>query len=370
MKTVIILHHGGNQIRGTEVCLIQTIEVLSKNGFRIIVLRKDNCLDKFIAEHVDCILNESFPEIMFDGNHKTFPIIKYIRSSFRLFQIVKKSPCMILCSGGLPCQLSIPIAKLLNVPLLCHFHHPAPKRYFYIWMVKFATKLIFPSNYTRSVVIEKCGRGGEVIYNAVDVRHRFVPVNHRKNSYRQDLGIDDSAIVIGQVGNLAVHKRPDILIRCFAEARKQIKNLFLILVGAGPLHQELKSLIDDLGLEQSVMLLGYVPDVQPYYQHVIDINVLASSEEGLGISVIEASACALPSIVTNCTGLREVVDENITGLFFDRDDTARLTECIILLANNPKLRRKLALAAREKAEEFFSLERYKNQMLQQIKHFY
>lgn len=370
MKTILILHHGGNQIRGTEVCLIQTIEALAENGFRVIILRKDTCLDNLITKYVDSILDEPFPEIMFDGGHKTFPVKQYFSSSFRLFQLIrKKKPCMILCSGGLPCQLSLPIAKLLNIPLLCHFHHPAAKRYFYIWMVKFATKLIFPSNYTKSVVIEKCGRDGEVVYNAVDVNNRFVPVNSRENKYRQNLGIDDSTVVVGQIGNLAAHKRPDVLIRCFAEARRRIKNLFLVLVGNGPLYKELENLIKDLGLEQSVMLMGYVPDVKPYYQHVIDINVLASREEGLGISVIEASACALPSIVTNCTGLREVVDNNITGLLFDRDNMTQLTDCIVLLANNPELRRKLALAAREKAEKFFSVERYKNQMLKQIKNF-
>ena len=363
----MFLHCGGDQIRGSEVCLIQAIEALSDRGFNIVLIRKNDCLDEVVAEYVSEILDESFPEIMFDGPHKSFPIFKYIKAENRLFQLVRRyKPLVIYCNTGLPCQLAVPVGKLLNTPILCHFHHPVPKRYFYLWLVKYASKLIFPSEYTRSVVMDKCGRDGDVIYNAVDINTRFIPVSQRDNSYRQKMGIEESTIVVGQVGNLTKHKRPDVLMRCFADARNRLGNLHLVLVGHGDMHAELQTLIGKLGLEQAVTLTGYVPDVLPYYQHVFDINVLASSVEGLGISVIEASACVLPSIVSDCTGLREVVDDNITGLTFDKDKADQLTDGIVRLANDPDLRSKLALAAREKAEKYFSLEQYKDRIVRQI----
>ena len=367
MKTIMILHYGGDQLRGSEVCLIQSIEALSECGFDLVVLRKNNVLDEFISGSVCRILNEPFPEIMFDGSYKSFPIITYLRSSRRLFRLVKRlKPAVIYCNSGLPCQLAVPVGKLLNIPVLCHFHHPAPKRYFYVWLVKYATKLVFPSKYTQSVVKEKCGRDGNVIYNAVDVETRFVPLSHRDNSYRQQLGINESAIVVGQVGNLSRHKRPDLLIRCFSDARSRNDKLHLVLVGDGPLREELQALVVDMGLKQVVTLAGYVPDVVQYYQHIFDINVLASNAEGLGISVIEASACAVPSIVTDSTGLREVVDDDITGLTFDSNDAEQLTDCIVRLADDPGLRRSLALAARAKVEREFTLERYKSEIVRQI----
>ena len=139
-----------------------------------------------------------------------------------------------------------------------------------------------------------------------------------------------------------------------------------MLVGYGPLYDELQSLIGKLGLEVAVTLAGYVPDVLPFYQHVFVINVLASREEGLGISVIEASACSVPSIVTDCTGLREVVDNQVTGLTFEKDDQDQLTNNILLLARDPDLRREYAMAAREKAVDMFGLERYKEKILEQV----
>ena len=367
MRTILILHSGEGQVRGSEICLIQAIKALSESDFDLVVLRKSRVLDESISEYVSSILDEPFPEIMFDGSYKSFPLIDYLRSSLRLFRLVKRlRPAVIYCNTGLPCQLAVPVGKLLNIPVLCHFHHPAPKRYFYIWLVKYATKLVFPSKYTQSLVKEKCGRDGKVIYNAVDVDTRFIPVSHRDNSYRKQLGINESSIVVGQVGNLTKHKRPDLLLRCFAEAYSHNVNLHLVLVGEGPLREELQSLIVDLRLMHVVTLTGYVPDVVCYYQHIIDINVLASNAEGLGISVIEASACAIPSIVTDCTGLREVVDDNITGLTFESDDAGQLTNGILRLADDSRLRRNLALAARKKVEREFTLERYKCEIVDQI----
>jgi glycosyltransferase involved in cell wall biosynthesis len=336
-------------------------------GYKIVVLRKDACLDEHITAYVDTILDETFPEIMFDAGYRVLPLGKYLTSLRRLYGLVQQhKPSLILCNGGLPCQLAVPVGRVLDTPVLCHFHHPAPKRYFYFWLVKYATSLVFPSEFTRSHVYEKCGRDGNVIYNAIDVNARFVPLDMKDQQYRDELNIEHSKTVIGQVGYLSAHKRPDFLIRSFANALKRTANLHLVLIGYGPMYEELQNLIATMGLQKEVTLAGYVPDVLPYYQHVIDINILASREEGLGISVIEASACAIPSIVTDCTGLREVVDNKVTGLTFDVDDQEQLTDSILLLANDPVLRRQYAVAAREKAVKMFSLERYKEQIVEQV----
>lgn len=367
-KTIILLHYGEDQFRGSEVCFVQTIDTLFENNFELVVVRKSTCIDEHISEKVETIIDEPFPEIMLDGSYRSFPIIKYFQSLYRLYKSVKlHNPCMIYCNSGLPCQIAVPIGKLLNIPVLCHFHHPASKRYFYIWLVKYATKLIYPSNFTRSVVADKCGRDGDVIYNAVDLDTRFKPVIKKDNQYRQGLGFQQTDIIIGQVGNLTSHKRPDILIKCFADAYKQNKHLRLVLVGDGSMREELNTLINELRLESVVKLTGYVPDVLPYYQHVFDINALVSRDEGLGISVVEASACGLPSIVTDCTGLREVIDKNVTSLSFGENDLAQLTTNILSLAEDANVRKQMGIAAREKAEKMFSLKQYKNKILYHVK---
>jgi glycosyltransferase involved in cell wall biosynthesis len=96
------------------------------------------------------------------------------------------------------------------------------------------------------------------------VKTRFQPAIEKDGHYRDQLGIDRSRIVVGQVGHLSKHKRPDFLIRSFSSALKQSPGLHLVLVGYGPLYDELQTLIEDTGLQHAVTLTGYVPDVLPY----------------------------------------------------------------------------------------------------------
>ena len=67
MNTILIMHFGGGQVRGSEVCLIESIEALSEAGFNVVIIRKDKILDEAVLKYVDAIQDEPFPEIMFDG---------------------------------------------------------------------------------------------------------------------------------------------------------------------------------------------------------------------------------------------------------------------------------------------------------------
>lgn len=121
---------------------------------------------------------------------------------------------------------------------------------------------------------------------------------------------------------------------------------------------DLRRLVDELGIAHNVSVTGYVEDVLPYYQHVFDINVLASMEEGLGISIIEGSACGLPAVISNCTGLPETVLDGETGLLFDVNDSEGLRRHLIRLAESPSLRTSMGRAGRALAEERFSSTSY------------
>ncbi len=199
---------------------------------------------------------------------------------------------------------------------------------------------------------------GMVVYNGIDVM-RFQPAPARDERWRRELGIPAEATVVGQVGALAPNKRPDFLVSAFASLLQQTDRKFhLCLVGAGTMEASLRQLVDKLAITSHVSLTGYVDDVLPYYQHVFDINVLASAEEGLGISVIEGSACGLPAVVTNCTGLPETIIDGETGFLFELNDTAGLREHLLRLGEDPSLRTSMGRAGRMLAVERFSSTSY------------
>lgn len=359
--TVLLIHRGNDGMRGTEMCLIQSARAFAGRGHRVVICRNYPAMDAELAaiQPTPELFAMDFPELKLDGKETTLPLISYMRALGRLDRLVRRlRPALIYCSGGLPCQIAVPVARMRRIPLMCHFHHPAIKRDYYVWLVKGADKVIFPSQYTRTHSLQKARVDGEVIYNGIDVE-RFQPATARDPSWRQRLGIPANAIVIGQVAALASHKRPELLIKSFATlAGHSPLPLHLCLVGKGPLEHSLRALVRELQLDTRITITGPVTDVLPYYQHVFDINALVSREEGLGIAAIEGSACALPIVVTDCTGLSETVVPGETGFSFGLNDTGALERQLLELAADQRLRQRMGAQGRAFARRAFSAAGY------------
>ena len=367
LRKTLFLHFGESAIRGSEVCLIESLHALvAAGGAAVLLCNHPAVFQGVLPESVSVEFIE-FPELMIDGAYKSLPVMKYLRQLWSLRRrFHDKGFRLIYANGGLPCQLGWPLSKLIGAPLLAHFHHPSAKRYFYVWLVRFADRIIVPSQYTGSVVREKCGRESSVVYNGVNVQEKFKP-EVRASGLRADLGFDDTHVVIGQVGALVEHKRADLLIEAFGASVREMPNLRLVLAGDGRMKAHLERQIESLGLSGKVRILGRVPDVVPYYQHVLDINVLASECEGLGISVIEASACGLPSVVSDSTGLLEVVQDDVTGFHFKTGDAKELARTLLKLARSSELRSRLGRSATEFARQKFSNYAYREAVVAHIR---
>lgn len=360
--TVVMLHRGGTYIRGTEAVLICSARALAAAGFRLVICRRNACIDAELAsiEPRPEFVDFQFPELMIAGIRETsLPIGSYLKALVGLRDLIRRHHAtFVYCSGGLPCQLAVPVARLAKIPVLCHFHHPAIRRAHYLWLSRFVTRRIFPSVYVQRHTPVHPRNPGTVVYNGIDVT-RFRAAAAREARWRAQWGIPADACVVGQVAALAPNKRPDFLISAVSPLLQLTERKFhLCLVGAGPLQESLQRQVQALGIARQVTLTGYVDDVLPYYQHVFDINVLASREEGLGISVIEGSACGLPAVVSDCTGLPETIIDGKTGFLFSLNDAEGLRGHLLRLAESPALRTSMGHAGRALAEERFSATAY------------
>lgn len=360
--TVVMLHRGGAYVRGTEVVLIRSAKALVSAGFRLVICRNNPCIDSAMASMSPLpeLVDFQFPELMIAGMSETsLPIGSYVKAFFRLRDLVRRNdPVLLYCSGGLPCQLAVPVAHLAKLPVLCHFHHPAILRAHYLWLSRFADKRVFPSAFVRRHSPSNPRNPGTVVYNPIDLT-RFRPAPLREDRWRMQLGIPAEALVIGQTGALVPNKRPDFLISAVSPLlRLTDRKYHLCLVGAGPMQESLQGLVNELGIAGRVTLTGYVDDVLPYYQHVFDVNVLASRAEGLGIAVIEGSACGLPAVVADCTGLPETIIDGETGFLFGVNDSDALRRHLLRLTESPSLRASMGQAGRALAEKRFSATSY------------
>jgi glycosyltransferase involved in cell wall biosynthesis len=185
-----------------------------------------------------------------------------------------------------------------------------------------------------------------VIHNAVEVDG--VPVASPD---------DGPPIRIVSVGRIAPPKDFSTLVQ--AVGRLEGGTAELTLLGDGPGRGAVEAEIVALGLAGTVRLAGNVQDVR-FRLAQADVFVLSSSSEGFPISVLEAMAAGLPVVAADVGGVREAVEDGVTGHLFAAGDVAALAEKLAALAAEPALRRKLGEAARERAVAHFALPQWRD----------
>lgn len=155
-----------------------------------------------------------------------------------------------------------------------------------------------------------------VVKNAIDTK-LFCPKPEVREKVRNELGF--SGLVVGQVARLSQEKNQKFLLQIIRKMVDRDPSVKLLLVGDGDLRKELEAETVQLGLDKSVVFAGFRRDIAHLLQ-AVDVFVLTSTFEGLGLSAIEAQACGLPCVVS--TGVpREV---NISGevSFVSLEDSA------------------------------------------------
>ncbi|HEX4321282.1 MAG TPA: glycosyltransferase [Acidobacteriaceae bacterium] len=154
------------------------------------------------------------------------------------------------------------------------------------------------------------------------------------------------------VGRLAPVKDYPTLLRAFARLPAEPR---LTIAGSGPGEQSLRHLAAELGVASRVHFAGFQPDIQPFLL-AADAFVLSSLWEGLPVSVLEASAAALPCVVTDGAGTREAILPSETGFLTPVGDPVALAAAMSeIMTMTPWQRREMGLRARQFVEERYSL---------------
>ena len=156
------------------------------------------------------------------------------------------------------------------------------------------------------------------------------------------------------VGRLVVEKNLPLLIDAMALLDANQRPLLLI-AGDGPLAEALDLQIDRLGLGNDITRLGERSDSR-WLMQFVDFLVLPSREEGLSNVILEAMAAQLAVLASDVGGNPELIEHGRSGLLFGSDDAAELAANLQELANNQDLRQRLGTAARQHAQQHYSLQ--------------
>ena len=150
------------------------------------------------------------------------------------------------------------------------------------------------------------------------------------------------------VGRLIPIKGHIVLLRAFAEARRELPELRLEIAGRGPLEPALKALARELGVLDAVTFLGHVSPIQAAIERAA-VVVVPSMGEGFGMVALEAMERSRPVIAASIGGLGELVRDGETGLLVPAGEAEPLRDAIVRLAGNLELARQMGEAGRRRA---------------------
>jgi len=194
-----------------------------------------------------------------------------------------------------------------------------------------------------------------------------VPIDHvrRLGRFPADLPASNGEPVLIAVGGLRKQKGYPYLFQAFERVVRDTP-CHLLVLGSGPDLPALQSLARSLDLEERIHFLGFQEN--PYaFMARSDVFVLSSLWEGFGIVIIEAMACGLPVVVTDCPeGPGEIVSDGIDGLLVPVADDVAMTHAILRMLKSRILREALVENAGVRVRDFASsriLEQYRNLVL-------
>lgn len=190
--------------------------------------------------------------------------------------------------------------------------------------------------------------------NGVDT-DRFRPVTReQKNALRAKSGLTSDDLLLGTVCRFDPIKNLPFMISSMPEIVKRVPQAKLVLVGEGPIRQNLEEMIQALGMTRYVIIWPRredIEDVMPQF----DVYVCTSLSEGTSMTILEAMACGLPVIASSVGGNASLVGEG-GKLFSSKDLTSYVSAGCELLSNRDR-RAIMGRLSRERAEQLFPLRR-------------
>lgn len=155
----------------------------------------------------------------------------------------------------------------------------------------------------------------------------------------------DSKIHLVSVGSLKPIKGYDRLLRVHKTLKERGIDCAHYILGSGPEHDRLQKMIDDAGLSEQLILVGYTDNPYPWIKGA-DLVISASYAEGYSSVVSEAIILGTPVVTTDCAGMRDILGESEFGLIVENTDDALENGVVKLLTD-----RDLLVSYREKARE-------------------
>lgn len=268
---------------------------------------------------------------------------------------------LVFAEYGSAGQRIMPVCKVLDLPLIVHFHGFDASRKkilqtnnYYQELFTYATYIIVVSKKMHKDFLKLGCPKDKLIYNVYGPRKAFLEI---KPTFKKQQFI--------AIGRFVDKKAPYYLILSFKEVIKEYPHATLVIAGNGELLNTCKNLVRQFNLKENIFFpgvitekeyIGFLKDSLAMVQHSITAD--DGDTEGTPVAILEASAAGLPVIATHHAGIPDVVINKETGFLIKEHDISGMTLCMLDLLKYPERARAFGISGKKLIKENFTMERH------------
>jgi glycosyltransferase involved in cell wall biosynthesis len=354
-------------IGGAQENTMYTAEYLDKLHFQVDVISgpqtgmEGSLIDEFRIRGIHLLI---LPQLVREINP-----IKDVIAIYRLSMLIRKNHYSIVHTHSSKAGILGRIAAFLaSSPVIVHtvhgwsFHNYLPHwvRSIYILLERFTAR------FTDAIIVVSKNDLTKGINNKISQRNKyflihsaiplpdFSPALIDRDSIRQELGVSNKTPLLGFIGRFSPQKNPLEWVRVAALVQQAVPDCHFLMVGNGPLRNQVTSLLIELDLVQNTTMTGLRRDI-PQLLSIMDVLLLTSLWEGLPRVIPEAMLVGVPVVASAVDGSAEIIQNDVTGYICTPGDSQAHAECCIELLINPKKRSRIAGAASKFAFQQFDL---------------
>ena len=357
------------RMSGAEKSLLSLMAGLDRKKFQPVLLLPETgaFLGEATANGIETIILPSL--IKFGEFYHFWKIPKMFRAVLKLKKIIREKEISLVHSntpraaymGGLA-------ARICRIPHFTHVRDIGMSPFAAPWKGRFigflSDAIVCVSQAVKIYITDRnppLGKKINVIYNGIDLAalDRIAPA-----AIRRELGIPDSAPLIGAVGRIDPTKGLDTLIDAAEMTTKIFPNLRVLIIGV-VFENRNKIYLDSLmkkvaekGLGENIIFTGFRSDVLEVMKGLDVIVHPALCPDSLPRTILEAAGLKKPIAASRVGGIPEILKDGISGFLFNPGDQNALAEIVISLLRNPEAAKRLGAAARGNIENCFSIDRF------------
>ena len=342
--TIITRHNIG----GATIQAILSSSNLNKNKYQSFLVKGSEGKDEGNMD--DFAKRKKIEPVYIKELSREISLRKDLIAFWKLYQLIKREkPDIVHTHLAKAGTLGRIAAKLAGAPLIVHtFHGNLFHEYFDSiksrlilnlerLLMRVSTRIIAISHSQEKELLEyRIGDPRKISCIPLGIElDPFLTSENNRGIFRGELNLDNEVPLIGIVarlvpikGHIYFFKAVKIVSEDFPEAR-------FIVIGNGELREELENLASELGIKKCVIFCGFRDDLVNIYAD-LDIVVLSSLNEGFPVSIIEALAAKKPVVATDVGGVKELVEDKVTGVLVPKQNPQRLAQGIIYLLKNPQ----------------------------------